>query len=44
MFNGMGSKAVLMVPYLAEHFIDHLVDGKPLLDDVAISRFYPEKV
>lgn len=40
LFNGMGSKAVLMVPYLADHFIDYLINGSTLMEDVDLARFY----
>lgn len=39
-FNGMGSKAVLMVPFLAEHLINHLTKGSLLMDEVNLERFY----
>ncbi len=38
-FNGMGSRGVLMAPYLAEHFIEFMFQGKPLDKDWDINRF-----
>lgn len=30
LFNGLGSRGVMMAPYLGEHLLDHLWEGKPL--------------
>ncbi len=38
-FNGMGSKAVLMAPLLAKELIEHILIKKPLDQNVNISRF-----
>jgi glycine/D-amino acid oxidase-like deaminating enzyme len=39
-FNGMGSKGVLMAPYLADLFAKALAGEAEILPDVHISRFY----
>jgi glycine oxidase len=39
-FNGMGSKGVLMAPYLADMFSRELIGEGDVLPDVQISRFY----
>ncbi|GHA73747.1 NAD(P)/FAD-dependent oxidoreductase [Pontibacter akesuensis] len=38
-FNGMGSKGVLMAPYLAQHFAAALESGTEVMPDVHISRY-----
>jgi glycine oxidase len=40
LFNGMGTKGVLLAPLLAREFFDFLLLNKPLPDDVRIERFY----
>ena len=40
LFNGMGSKAVLMAPYLAKHMVEYLTQGNPLLPEIDLKRFY----
>jgi hypothetical protein len=42
MFNGMGSKGVMIAPLFADHFIRHLEDRIPLNPEVDIKRFYKE--
>lgn len=37
-FNGLGTRGVLMAPLLADHLIDHILNGKALMDEVNISR------
>ncbi|WP_114782741.1 NAD(P)/FAD-dependent oxidoreductase [Botryobacter ruber] len=39
-FNGMGSKGVLMVPYLASLFADALAGNAELLPEVNITRYF----
>jgi len=39
-FNGMGSKGVLMAPYLAQHFTDALINGTEVMPEVNISRYF----
>ncbi len=38
-FNGLGSRGVLMAPYLSQHFIDYLVHNKELEPSWNIDRF-----
>jgi len=38
-FNGLGSKGVLLSPFLATHFVQYLLENKPLLKDVLPSRY-----
>ncbi len=38
-FNGMGTKGVMLAPYFSNHFIEHLLDGKALDKEVDVSRF-----
>ncbi len=38
LFNGFGSKGVLLIPLLANHFLDHLLGGIPLIPEVDIQR------
>ena len=38
-FNGMGTKAIMLAPYFANHLIDHLVNNMQLNPEVDISRF-----
>lgn len=40
LFNGMGSKAVMMAPYWAKHFVNHLINGETLDPEVDIQRYY----
>lgn len=39
-FNGLGTKGVSLAPYFANHFVKHITEGAPLLDEVDIKRFY----
>lgn len=39
MFNGMGTKATSLVPYWADHLLQHLMEGSPIDDQVNLSRF-----
>lgn len=38
-FNGLGTKGALLAPFWAEHFAEHLLEGKPLDDEVDVRRF-----
>ncbi len=38
-FNGLGSRGVLMAPYLADIFLDHLLEHKKLPDRYNVERF-----
>ncbi|CAN5886062.1 FAD-dependent oxidoreductase [soil metagenome] len=40
-FNGMGSKGVMMAPYLARHFAEVLEGERQLLNEVNICRYFP---
>lgn len=37
--NGLGSKGTLLAPFLAQHFVQHLVNDEVLLKDVDVKRF-----
>ena len=39
-FNGFGSKGVMLVPFFAQHFIRHLSFAEPLMKDVDIARYW----
>ncbi|MCP4521038.1 MAG: FAD-binding oxidoreductase [Cytophagales bacterium] len=39
-FNGLGTKGVTLAPYFAEHFYEHLENGKELHKEVNILRYY----
>jgi glycine/D-amino acid oxidase-like deaminating enzyme len=43
-FNGMGTKGVMLAPYFASHFYSHLEKHTPLLTEVDINRFSKNKV
>ena len=38
LFNGLGTKGVMLAPYFAKHLVDHLLDGKELMTEVDIRR------
>jgi len=38
-FNGLGSKGVLLSPFLADHFTDYLLHNKALLKEILPSRY-----
>ncbi len=38
-FNGLGTKGVMLAPYFANHFVDFLLGIKPLDAEVSIDRF-----
>lgn len=38
-FNGLGSKGVLLSPFLAEHFADYLIHDKTLFKEILPSRY-----
>ncbi|MBP6334880.1 MAG: FAD-binding oxidoreductase [Bacteroidia bacterium] len=40
MFNGLGTKGVLLGPYFAKAFADHLINKTPLIEEVDLQRFY----
>lgn len=37
-FNGLGSKGVMLAPYFSEHLINHITQNTPLLEEVNIQR------
>jgi glycine/D-amino acid oxidase-like deaminating enzyme len=37
-FNGMGTKGISLSPYFAEHFAEHIVNGKELLPEVDVKN------
>lgn len=37
-FNGLGTKGVMLAPYFANHFLDYLLKGQELLAEVNIDR------
>lgn len=39
LFNGMGSKGVMLAPYFAKHLVDHVYGGQPLDPEVDLARF-----
>ena len=38
-FNGLGSRGVVLAPWCAQHLCDHLYDGKQLDEEVKVERF-----
>ncbi len=38
-FNGMGTKGVMIAPYFAKVLVEHLLENKPLSKEVNITRF-----
>jgi glycine/D-amino acid oxidase-like deaminating enzyme len=38
-FNGLGTRGVMLAPYFAKHFVDHLYHGSDLNREVDIQRF-----
>jgi glycine/D-amino acid oxidase-like deaminating enzyme len=39
-FNGFGSKGSLLMPWYAERFVEHLLDGLPLPEESDIGRYW----
>lgn len=39
LFNGMGSKGVMLAPYFAQHLVEHVYGGQPLDPEVDLLRF-----
>lgn len=39
-FNGMGTKGVMLAPYFADQLVNHLLEGKLIDPDVDVARFY----
>ncbi len=38
-FNGLGTKGIMLAPYFANEFVQHLEKGTPLTKEVSITRF-----
>ncbi len=38
-FNGLGSRGVMLAPWCAQHLADHVLDGVPLDPEVDVARF-----
>ena len=38
-FNGLGTKGVMLAPYFSGHLLDHLLNGKELMPEVNITRY-----
>jgi glycine/D-amino acid oxidase-like deaminating enzyme len=38
-FNGLGTKGVLLAPYFANHFAEHLVNSGKLMEEADVKRF-----
>ncbi len=39
-FNGMGTKGVMIAPLMADIFVNHIKDGKVLDTEISVERFY----
>jgi len=39
LFNGLGTKGASLGPYFADHFIQYLLNDRPLLNEVDLHRF-----
>ena len=39
LFNGLGTKGYMSAPLLAKEFVEHLLDGTSLHEDVLIERY-----
>lgn len=39
-FNGFGSKGVMLIPYFAQHFIEHLHGNQQLMKEVSVERYF----
>lgn len=37
--NGMGSKGMMLAPYFSEELVEHILNGKPMNEEVLVSRF-----
>jgi glycine oxidase len=38
-FNGLGTKGVMLAPWFSRHLCEHILDGKPLMKEVDVSRY-----
>jgi glycine/D-amino acid oxidase-like deaminating enzyme len=41
-FNGMGTKGISLAPYFAEHFADHIAEGKALMAEVDVKQWFKD--
>ena len=39
-FNGLGTKGVMLAPFFANQMVDYLVEGKEIDQEVSVERFY----
>lgn len=39
LFNGLGTKGVMLAPFFAAHLVNHIKNNNPLLDEVNVTRF-----
>lgn len=42
-FNGLGTKGMMLAPYLAKHFVDVIEHGETIIKEVDIMRYWNEK-
>ena len=42
-FNGLGTKGASIGPFFADHFVNYLLQGTPLLNEVNVQRYYNQK-
>jgi len=40
-FNGLGTKAVMLAPFFAKQLCDYLIEGESLIEEVDVRRFKP---
>jgi len=40
LFNGLGTKGVILAPYFADVFCEYLLEGKTLEEEVSVQRFF----
>jgi len=38
-FNGLGTKGIMLAPYLSQHFNEHLLNGESLMSEIDVQRF-----
>ncbi len=43
-FNGFGSKGSLLMPWYAERFVEHLLEGRAIPAEADIARYHPDGV
>lgn len=42
LFNGFGSKGTSLIPYFAQMLVDHMMEGRPILKEVDVMRYWEE--